>query len=71
MTGLTPIQGHLSHMHERTDEQDVGISPETAHLQETNHNPAKKEFKERKITSFLRNQSYLIHSIILALPFNK
>lgn len=50
MTGLTPIQGHLSHMHKRTDEQDVGISPETAHLQETNHNPAKKEFKERKIT---------------------
>lgn len=71
MTGLTPIQGHLSHMHKRTDEQDVGTAPETAHLQETNHNPAKKEFKERKITWFLRNQSYLTHYIILALPLNK
>lgn len=69
MTGLTPIQGHLSHMHECTDEQDVGISAETAHLQETNHNPAKKEFKERKTTWFLRNQSYLIHYIMLVLTF--
>lgn len=42
-------------MYKRTDEQDVGISPETAHLQETNHHTAKKEFQDRSFTMFLRN----------------
>lgn len=71
MSDLTLVQGHLSHIHKRTDEQDVGISPETEHVQETNHSPAKREFKESIITWFLTNQSYLSYYIILALPFNK
>lgn len=40
-----------THAQAHRDEQDVGISPETAHLQETNHHTAKKEFKERRIIS--------------------
>lgn len=59
---LTLIQRHLTHMHRRTDEQDDGISPETAHLQETNHHTAKKEFKERRIIS----EKSLIYITILS-----
>lgn len=44
-------------MHKRTDEQDVGVSTETAHLQETNHHTAKKEFKERSSNLFPRKKN--------------